>query len=360
MKKKVVSVLLAAAMTTTLVAGCGSTGAADTAADTSAEETTKSTDDTAADEADAEETANAGATYKVAVVKQMDHASLDEIADAIVAELDKLAEENGITIDYGQVYSGQGDQSILMQIGDQAISDGVDAIIPIATLAAQVMTSCAEETKTPVVFAAISDPEEADLVGIDYVTGTSDALNTDFILDMMLAQNPDVQKVGLLYSQSEANSTKPIADAKAYLDEKGIAYEEKTANTNDEVITAASALIADDVDAVFTPTDNVIMAAELAIYENLAEAGIPHYTGADSFVRNGAFATCGVNYTDLGHQTADLAYDAMTKGMDDLEDYYLMDGGIITVNTETAAALGIDYSVFNDMGEVVEVTTTEE
>lgn len=185
-------------------------------------------------------------------------------------------------------------------------------------------------------------------------------MNTTFIMDMMLAQNPDVQKVGLLYSQSEANSTKPIADAKAYLDEKGIAYEEKTANTNDEVITAASALIADDVDAVFTPTDNVIMAAELAIYENLAEAGIPHYTGADSFVRNGAFATCGVNYTDLGHQTADLAYDAMTKGMDDLEDYYLMDGGIITVNTETAAALGIDYSVFNDMGEVVEVTTTEE
>ena len=88
MKKKVVSVLLAAAMTTTLVAGCGSTGAADTAADTSAEETTESTDDT---EADAEETANAGATYKVAVVKQMDHASLDEIANAVEEELDAIA-----------------------------------------------------------------------------------------------------------------------------------------------------------------------------------------------------------------------------------------------------------------------------
>ena len=289
----------------------------------------------------------------------MDHASLDEIANAVEEELDAIAAKNGVTIEY-ETYSGQGDQSTLTQIGTQAVADGVDAIIPIATLAAQVMATCAEDTKTPVVYAAISDPEAAELTGIDYVTGTSDALNTTFIMDMMLAQNPDVQKVGLLYSQSEANSTKPIADAKAYLDEKGIAYEEKTANTNDEVITAASALIADDVDAVFTPTDNVIMAAELAIYENLAEAGIPHYTGADSFVRNGAFATCGVNYTDLGHQTADLAYDAMTKGMDDLEDYYLMDGGIITVNTETAAALGIDYSVFNDMGEVVEVTTTEE
>ena len=102
------------------------------------------------------------------------------------------------------------------------------------------------------------------------------------------------------------------------------------------------------------------MAAELAIYEDLAKAGIPHYTGADSFVRNGAFATCGVNYTDLGAQTADLAYTAMTEGMDGLEDYYVTEGGIITVNTETATALGIDYSVFNDMGTVVEVQTTED
>ncbi len=78
------------------------------------------------------------------------------------------------------------------------------------------------------------------------------------------------------------------------------------------------------------------MAAELAIYEDLAKAGIPHYTGADSFVRNGAYATCGVNYTDLGAKTADLAYTAITDGMDAMEDYYLMDGGIITVNTDTA------------------------
>ncbi|MCD8002164.1 MAG: ABC transporter, partial [Oscillospiraceae bacterium] len=86
----------------------------------------------------------------------------------------------------------------------------------------------------------------------------------------------------------------------------------------------------------------------------------PHYTGADSFVRNGAVATCGVNYTDLGYRTADLAYEAMTEGMDGLDDYYLMDGGIITVNTETAALLGADYAVFADMGELVEVTTTED
>mgnify|MGYP002709207703 CR=1 FL=1 len=298
-------------------------------------------------------------TYKVAVIKQMDHASLDEIANAITGRLDEIAAENGVTIEY-EVTSGQGDQTILKQLGDQAIADKVDAIIPIATTAAQVATLCAEDTKTPVVYAAISDPAAANLTGIDYVTGTSDALNTAFILDMVLAQNPDAAKIGLLYSLSEPNSATPIADAKAYLDEKGIAYSEQTANTNDEVIAAAAALIAEGVDAIFTPTDNIIMAAELAIYEDLAEAGIPHYTGADSFVRNGAFTTCGVNYTDLGAKTADLAYTAITEGMDGLEDYYLMDGGIITVNTETAATLGVDYSVFNDMGQVVEVETTED
>lgn len=298
-------------------------------------------------------------TYKVAVIKQMDHASLDEIANAITARLDEIAAENGVTIEY-EVTSGQGDQTILKQLGDQAIADKVDAIIPIATTAAQVATLCAEDTKTPVVYAAISDPAAANLTGIDYVTGTSDALNTSFILDMVLAQNPDAAKIGLLYSLSEPNSATPIADAKAYLDGKGIAYSEQTANTNDEVIAAAAALIAEGVDAIFTPTDNIIMAAELAIYEDLAEAGIPHYTGADSFVRNGAFTTCGVNYTDLGARTADLAYTAITDGMDGMEDYYLMEGGIITVNTETAAALGVDYSVFNDMGQVVEVQTTED
>ena len=310
--------------------------------------------------ADPGQAANDGETvYNVAIIKQMDHPSLDEIARAIEAELDQLAQDNKVTIQY-HTTSGQGDQSTLKQLADQAIADKADVIIPIATTAAQIAAASAEDTKTPVVFATVSDPETAGLTGLDYVTGTSDALNTKFILDMMLAQNPDTSKVGLLYSLSEANSKKPIADAKAYLDEKNIEYVEQTASTNDEVVAAASALIAQGVDAIFTPTDNIIMSAELAIYENLAEAGIPHYTGADSFVRNGAFSTCGVNYTDLGVRTADLAYQAITEGMDGLEDFYLLDGGIITVNTETAAAMNVDYSVFESMGTVVEVQTTED
>ena len=261
-----------------------------------------------------------------------------------------------MTIEYTE-FNGQNDATTLNQIGSQVVSDGYDAVMPIATLAAQCMQNATEGTDIPVVYAAVSDPETAGLTA-ENVTGTSDALNTDFILDMMFAQNPDIQTVGLLYSLSEDNSKQPIEDAKAYLDAKGVKYVEGTGNTTDEIVAATNNML-DQVDAIFTPTDNRVMDAELTIAESLIQAGVPHYTGADSFVRNGAFATCGVNYTELGAYTADMVVDAMVNG--NLPAFHVMDGGIITVNTETAEGLGADYSAFKTMaGEVVEVTTTED
>ena len=346
--KKFVAVMTAAAMLTSLSA-CGASAST---ASSAAESTASSA---AADSATGS-TADA-TTYKVAIVQQLDHASLDEIRTAIEAELDAKAAEKGITIEYKD-FNGQNDATTLNQIGTQVVSDGYDAVIPIATLAAQCMATACESTKTPVIYAAISDPAAADLTDIDYVTGTSDALNTQSIMDMIFAVQPEAKTIGLLYSNSEANSTTPIAEAKAYLDAKGIAYVEKTGNTNDEIMTAANALVG-QVDAVFTPTDNVVMAAAAAVSETLTNAGIPFYTGADSFVRNGAFATCGVNYTELGTYTADMTLDILETGT--VPEYHVMDGGIITVNTETAASLDLDYSAFNDLaGTVVEVETTAE
>ena len=355
--KKFVAVLSAAAMLATLAA-CGSTAATTSTAASSADTAAASSSEAAA----ADDTAK---SYKIAVVQQLDHASLDEIRTAVEAELDAKAAEKGITIEYKD-FNGQNDATTLNQIGTQVVSDGYDAVVPIATLAAQCMANACAEDQIPVVYAAISDPAAADLTGLDYVTGTSDALNTQFILDMMLAINPNVKTVGLLYSNSEANSTTPIAEAKAYLDEKGIAYVEGTGNTNDEIMSAAANMVG-KADAVFTPTDNVVMAtptdntimtAELSIYETFTEAGVQHYTGADSFVTAGAFATCGVNYTELGTYTADMVLDILESG--NVPEYHVMDGGIITVNTETAAALGIDYAAFSDMAsQVVEVTTQQ-
>ena len=294
-------------------------------------------------------------SFKVAIVQQLDHSSLDEIRLAMEKELDAKAAEKNITITYKE-FNGQNDASVLNQIGAQVVSDGYDAILPIATLAATTMATATEETKTPVIYAAISDPASSELTGIANVTGTSDALNTQQIMDMLFAVQPNVETVGLLYSNSEINSATPIAQAKEYLDAKGIAYIEKTGNSTDEILTAASALVG-RVQAVFTPTDNTVMAAAGAVAEIFNEAGIPFYTGADSFVTAGAFTTCGVNYSELGAYTADMAVDILLGG--EIPEYHVMDGGIITVNTDTAKALGLDYSPFSTMAGTVKEVTTE-
>ena len=347
--KKVISLVLSVMMMLTMFAGCRASGTAETAAPTAAP-TSATTAETAAD------TTPAAQEFNVAIVQQLDHASLDEIRTAIVAQLQAQAEEKGVKVNI-QEFNGQNDATVLNQIGAQVVGDGVDLIIPIATLAAQCMVTAADGTDIPIVYAAISDPEAAGLTGLSNVTGTSDALNTAFILDMMLAANPDIKTVGLLYSNSEANSATPIAEAKAYLQEKQIDFVEKTGNTSGEIVEAAASMVG-RVDAVFTPTDNVVMAAEVTVAETLNEAGIPHYTGADSFVATGAFATCGVNYTELGTYTADMAMDILLGGA--VPEFHVMDGGIITVNTEIAATLGIDYSAFASMANtVVEVKTGE-
>ena len=374
--KKVISLVLSVMMMLTMFAGCKASGTAETAAPTAAP-TSSTAAETSAD------TTPAVQEFNVAIVQQLDHASLDEIRTAIVAQLQALAQEKGIKVNI-QEFNGQNDATVLNQIGAQVVGDGVDLIIPIATLAAQCMVTAAdgtdipivyaatpvamamqaatEDNQIPVVFAAVSDPVSTGIVESleapgSNVTGTSDALNTAFILDMMLTANPDIKTVGLLYSNSEANSATPIAEAKAYLQEKQIDFVEKTGNTSGEIVEAAASMVG-RVDAVFTPTDNVVMAAEVTVAETLNEAGIPHYTGADSFVAAGAFATCGVNYTEPGTYTADMALDILETGT--VPEYHVMDGGIITVNTETAAILGIDYSVFSSMANtVVEVKTGE-
>ena len=318
--KKLISVILSVLMLASLFAGCAAS-------------------DSAGDEN----------TLRIAIIQQLDHSSLDEIRTAIEAQLTALAEEKGMTIQFSYD-NGQNEASTLNKIGTDVVSDGVDMIIPIATLAAQYAVTAAEGTDIPIVYAAISDPESAGLTGLSTVTGVSDALNTPFILDMMLAAQPDIKTVGLLYSNSEINSATPIAEAKAYLDSKGIAYVEKTGNTAGEISEAAASLVG-RVQAVFTPTDNVVMATEATVAELFNANGIAHYTGADSFVTSGGFATCGVNYTELGTKVGAMAMDILGGGA--IGQFVVMEGGIITVNTTTAKAIGVDYSVFSDMANTI-------
>ena len=128
---------------------------------------------------------------------------------------------------------------------------------------------------------------------------------------------------------------------------------------------AAQSLVADGVDAVFTPTDNTVMTAELAIYETLIDAGIPHYTGADSFALNGAFVGYGVDYANLETMTGGMVADLLVNDGDPATTPVLtFDNGIASINTETAEALGFDIEAIEEAfaplcTQVIELTTAE-
>ena len=304
--------------------------------------------------------------FKVGICNYVDDASLNQIVDNIQNRLEKIGEEKGVTFDVS--YDNcNADASVMEQIISDFQADNVDLMVGVATPVAMRMQSATEGTETPVVFSAVSDPVGSGLVdsleapGAN-ITGTSDYLDTASIMKLIQAQIPDVKKIGLLYDVGQDSSTTAIQKAKDYLDEQGIEYVERTGTTTDEVQLAAEALIADGVDAVFTPTDNTIMTAELSIYEKFIDAGIPHYTGADSFALNGAFAGYGVNYKELGTETADMVVDILVNSAKPGETAVkTLNNGIATVNTEIAEQIGLDYSGFKDMCEkVVETKTAKE
>ncbi len=286
--------------------------------------------------------------FKIGICNFVDDASLNQIIANIRSQLDEISAEKGVTFEIKEDNCNL-DSSVMQQIIADFIADDVDLMVGVATPVAMTMQAMTEDTGIPVVFAAVSDPVGSGLVNSleapgANITGTSDYLDTNAVFNLIFAANPDASKIALLYNPSEDASTAPIAAAKEILTAKGVSFKEYSGSNISEVSLAADAIIADGMDAVFTPTDNTIMAAELSIYEKLAEARIPHYTGADSFALNGAFLGYGVDYANLGRETGNMIADILLGGADVASTpVKTFDNGTATVNTETCALIGFDY-----------------
>lgn len=367
--RNVFAMITAAAMTLSLAACSGQSTASSTSSASSDSSSSAASESSVTSEKSTASEGSSGASYTIGICNYVDDASLNQIVENINARLAEIESEQGITINV-KYDNCNADANVMNQIIANFAADNVDLMVGVATPVAMAMQSATEDSKTPVVFAAVSDPVGAGLVASleepgSNVTGSSDNLDTNSVMNLIFAQNPDAKKIGLLYDVGQDSSTAAIEHAKAYLDDKGVEYVEHTATTAEEVALAAQALVSDGVDAVFTPTDNTIMKAELAIYETFADAGIPHYTGADSFALNGAFLGYGVDYANLGRETADMIASILTEGKDPATTPVItFDNGTATVNTEICEKLGLDFDTVSEAfapycTRVEEITTAE-
>ncbi len=284
-------------------------------------------------------------SYKIGLCNYVDDASLNQICENIKKGISDIENKYDVRIEVIED-NCNADSNVLGQIISNFIAEDVDLMIGVATPVAMSMQAQTEDNQIPVLFAAVSDPVAAGIVSSltspgANITGTSDFLDTTAVMNLMFALNPSIKKVGLLYDAGQDSSVTALRSAREILKAKGVEIIEKSGTTVDEIILAADSLIADGVEAVFTPSDNTVMTAELSIYEKFMAAGIPHYTGADSFALNGAFLGYGVDYANLGYETAMMAEEILISGKKPSDvAVKTFDNGTATVNREALAAFG--------------------
>lgn len=282
---------------------------------------------------------------EIGVLKLMEHPSLDEIYAAFADEIKVLGYEEKINM---EMLSGQNDMSMINTIAKKFVGDKKDLIVAIATPAAQ--GAAAATSEIPILFSAVTDPVAAGLTDSlenpdRNLTGTSDRIPTDKILELALELTPDIKTMGLIYNTAEVNSVAVITEMKKLLEEKGIAIKETPVNTTGEVTAAARSLVS-DVDAIFAPIDNTVALGMPTLSQIATENKIPVYVSADSMVHDGGLATVGVNYENLGRQTARMAVKILEGQKVSETPVEVLKEYAVVINEDIAKALGIDVSKY--------------
>lgn len=287
-----------------------------------------------------ESTDNEKANIKIGVAQIVDHTSLNTIRDSFKEEMIAL----GYPEDCMDFQNAANDRSNLNSIMQKFSGDKKDAIVAIATPTAQAAANFAKDT--PIVFSAVSDPIEAGLLtNIEKpdkgITGTSDEIQVDQILDLALTINPDIKTLGFMYNPSEANSVSNLEKVKAYCEDKNIEVVESAVTSISDVQTNAQVLVT-KVDAIFAPNDNTVASAMSALANEANKAKVPVFVGADSMVQDGGFATVGIDYTDLGKETAHMVDDILNgKTAEELPVKVFKEDLNVYVNESVLNTLGI-------------------
>lgn len=324
--KKLLSMILAGAMVFSM-AGCSSK-TAETAAATEA----------------ATEAASSDETYKIGVLQLVQHAALDQSNEGFFAALD----EAGVKYEVDQ-QNASGEQANCLTIAEKLVSDENDLILAIATPAAQAVAGVTEDI--PILLTAVTDPAASGLVndnenpGVN-VSGTSDLTPVKEQIDLLHELLPDAKNIGLLYCSAESNSELQIAMAKEACDALGLTYEEYTVPSSNEIQSVVESMVG-KVDAIYTPTDNVMAAGMATVAMVANDNNIPVICGEAGMVEAGGLATYGIDYYELGYMAGEQAIEILTNGADITTmpiGYLPAERCELTVNKTTAETLGIDIS----------------
>ena len=341
MKKKVLSVVLAAICTMSLMTGCG-------------------------DAKDSTEKGSAGGdSYTVGISQFAEHGSLDNCREGFIEGLKEEGIEEGknLKIDY---QNAQTDTGTASTIADSFVSGKVDMICAIATPCASSAYNSCLNTDIPVVYTAVSDPVSAGLANEDgtsigNITGSSDILPVEEQLKMIREMMPEAKKIGILYTTSEANSCSTIEQYKSLAGDYGFEIVDTGINTSADIEIAATDLVS-KVDCLCNLTDNTVVNALQTVLDKANNAGIPVFGSEIEQVKSGCVASMGIDYFQLGVETGAMAAKIL-KGEATAQDtnFITASKAELYVNTAAADKIGIklDDSYVKDAAQTFDEIVVE-
>lgn len=318
MKKRITAIILGMTMTASLLAGCSS-----------------SSESGSGDEA----------SYTIGIEQFAEHGSLDNCREGFLEGLKEEGLEEGKNLTV-KVNNAASDMGTAAQIAQSFAADDMDLICAIATPAAQAAYNAAMDKGIPVIYTAVTNPEEAQLADSDgnpvgAVTGTSDQLPVEAQLKMIRELLPEAKTIGILYTTSEANSVYSISQYEKLAGDYGFTLETAGVTSTSEVSLAAADLL-DKVDCLTNLTDNTVVSALPSILDAANKKNIPVFGSEIEQVKIGCLAAEGLDYINLGKETGKMAAKIL-KGEASAEEmnYELLTDSSLYINQAVADNLGI-------------------
>jgi putative ABC transport system substrate-binding protein len=248
--------------------------------------------------------------YNIGLTQFATHPAADAGREGFIAALADAGyvEDENVAYDY---QNPEGDATLEQTIAQRFVDEEVDLIFSFGTRITQQCIHAAEGTDIPVLFCAITDPVDAELVSSwdhpgENVTGTSDMINVEGDVDLILDIVPNVTKLGTIYNASEANSVVLVDKLKEVCNPLGITVVERTVSTSADVHTAAQSLVG-LVDAIWVGTDNTVVSGLEALIKVCEDNMIPFFPSDDPSIEKGGIACLGFDYYDIGYQTGEMA-----------------------------------------------------
>ncbi|MEX2460757.1 MAG: ABC transporter substrate-binding protein [Paenibacillaceae bacterium] len=342
MKKKLWLPLVLSAVLLSL-AGCGKQAANSSTATPSAATPSAAATATATATATADQK-----TYKIAISQIVEHPSLDATREGFLAALKDagITEGTNLKVDYN---NAQGDSTNNLSIAQKVASADNDLVLGIATPSALAIVQ--QVKKTPVLFAAVTDPLAAKIVSSmdkpgGNVSGASDT-NPEAITQLMefIASNfPKVKSVGLVINEGEPNAVIMAKKAEEELSKHSIKLIKAAVTNTSEVKQAAESLVG-RVDAFYITLDNTVVSGVDALLSVAKNKHIPFFSSDRDTVEKGAFATVGFKYYDHGYQVGQMAVEILKNGKNPADMKVTVPDKLdLILNLKAAADQGIEVT----------------